>query len=65
MSEPNELVLAYRKLINKHYSAVQTDTILDHTDNYKLENKSKMFWDDFHVLEAEFIAKLESVHVNG
>lgn len=62
---PNELVLAYRKLIDKHYSAVQTDTMLEHTDNWKLEKKSKMFWDDFHEDEAKFIAKLENVHANG
>lgn len=62
---PNELVLAYRKLINKHYSAVQTDTKLEYTDNWTLEKKAKMFWDDFHALEAEFVAKLENVHANG
>lgn len=64
MSKPNELILAYRKLINKHYAAVQTDTLLEHTDNWKLEKKSKMFWDDFHGLEAEFIAQLEGFNDN-
>ncbi len=61
----NELVLEYRKLINKHYSAVQTNTTLDVTDNWKLEKKAKQFWDDFNELEKAFIAKLESIHVNG
>lgn len=65
MSEPNELVLAYRKLINKHYAAVQTDTALEHTDNWKLEKKAKMFWEDFHKLESEFVTMLENIHVNG
>lgn len=57
---PNNLVLMFYKVINKHYSAVQTDTMLEHTDNYKLEKKAKMFWDEFYALEAEFIAKLET-----
>ncbi len=65
MTEPNALVLAYRKLINKHYAAVQTDTALEYTDNYKLEKKAKMFWDDFYKLEAEFVIMLESIHANG
>ena len=59
-----ELIQAYRKLINKHYSAVQTDTELGLTDNWKLEKKAKQFWADFNALEAEFIAKLESIHAN-
>lgn len=53
------LVQEYRNLINKHYSAVQTDTVLEHTDNYKIENKAKQFWADFRALESAFIAKLE------
>lgn len=57
----NELVADYRKLINKHFAAVQTDTELGVTDNWKLEKKAKLFWDDFRKLEAEFVAKLEKV----
>jgi len=60
-----ELIQAYRKLINKHYAAVQTDTALEHTDNWKLEKKSKQFWEEFRALEAEFVAKLENIHANG
>ena len=59
-----ELIQAYRKLIHKHYSAVQTDTVLEHTDDWKLEKKAKQFWADFDALEAEFIAKLENIHVD-
>jgi len=59
-----ELIQAYRKLINKHYSAVQTDTVLELTDNWKLEKKAKQFWEDFNALEAEFIAKLENIHAD-
>lgn len=62
---PTDLILAYRKLINKHYAAVQTDTALGYSDSWSLEKKSKQFWDDFNQLEAEFIAKLENIHVNG
>ncbi len=59
-----ELIQAYRKLINKHYSAVQTDTVLEHTDDWKLEKKAEQFWADFNAIEAEFIAKLESIHAD-
>jgi hypothetical protein len=50
---------AYTKLINKHYSAVQTDTTLDFKDSWSLEKKSKQFWADFAIAEAEFKALLE------
>ena len=45
---------AYTKVINKHYSAVQTDTALEHTDDWKLEKKSKQFWADYEVASVEF-----------
>lgn len=57
----NELVNEFRKVINKHFAAVQTDTALEHTDNWKLEKKAKQFWADFHQVEAEFVAKLEKL----
>ena len=60
---PNELVLEYRKLINKHFAAVQTDTALEHTDNWELEKKARQFWEEFRVLEIAFIDKLEKVNV--
>lgn len=47
------------KLINKHYAAVQTDTALEHTDNWKLEKKAKQFWADYYETEKEFRALLE------
>lgn len=56
-----DLISDYRKLINKHYSAVQTDTALEYTDSYSAEKKAKQFWADFHALEADFIAKLEAL----
>jgi len=59
-----ELIQAYRKLINKHYSAVQTDTELGLTDNWKLEKKLLQFWADFNALEAEFMALLERCTLN-
>jgi hypothetical protein len=65
MSEQNKLVLAYEKLISKHYSAVQTDTALDYTDSWKAEQKAKQFWNDFYALEKEFVAMLENIHANG
>ncbi len=63
----NELVLAYRKLINKHFAAVQTDTLLGECDNddnryFKLEKRAKLFWEEFRVQEADFIARLESAN---
>lgn len=56
MSE--ELIRAYRKVINKHYAAVQTDTALMHKDDWKLEKKAKMFWEEFRDLEAQFLEQL-------
>lgn len=56
-----ELVNTFRKVINKHYSAVQTDTALDHTDNWKLEKKAKLFWEQYYEVEKEFIAMLERI----
>ena len=53
------LKTTYTKLINKHYTAVQTDTLLGHTDNWKLENKSKQYWEDYRAVEQEFKALLE------
>ncbi len=50
---------AFTKVINKHYAAVQTDTALEHTDNWKLEKKSKQFWADYEVASAEFKDLLE------
>lgn len=52
------LVQDYRRLINKHHAAVQTDTMLEHTDDWKLEKKAKQFWADFNELERDFVAKL-------
>ncbi len=50
---------AYTKLINKHFSAVQTDTELGCTDNWKLEKKAKQFWNDFYETDKEFKALLD------
>lgn len=53
---------AYRNLINKHFSAVQTDTLLEHCDDcddfdkiYNLEKKSKLFWKQFDEAEKKFL----------
>ena len=46
-------------LINKHYAAVQTDTVLEHTDNWKLEKKAKQFWADYETAASEFKELLE------
>lgn len=53
------------KLINKHYAAVQTDTELGFTDDYKIEKKAKQFWADYNVAHAEFKALLEKCVING
>ena len=45
---------AYNKVINAHHSAVQTDTLLEHTDDWKLEKKSKIFWAQYNEAAAEF-----------
>jgi hypothetical protein len=54
---------AYTKLINKHYSAVQTDTLLgncaDDDKFLRLERTAKQFWADYHEAEKEFLALLE------
>jgi hypothetical protein len=59
-----DLKAAYTKVINKHYSAVQTDTALEHTDNWKLEKKSKQFWEDFYQANNEFINMLNRCTIN-
>jgi len=59
-----QLKNAYTKVINKHYSAVQTDTALEHTDSWKLERKAKQFWEDFHNAEAEFKVLLARCTLN-
>jgi hypothetical protein len=52
---------AYTKVINKHYSAVQTDERLGQTDEYKpgLEKRARQFWADYEAADAEFKALLE------
>ena len=50
---------AYTIVINKYHSAVQTDTLLEHTDNWKLEKKAKQFWDEFREADEAFKALLE------
>lgn len=54
-----EIKKAYTKLINKHFSAVQTDTELGLTYNWKLEKKSKLFWGQFREAEKEFLDLLK------
>jgi hypothetical protein len=56
---------AYTKLINKHYSAVQTDGRLQEMDGnddkiFAVEKKSKLFWEQFKEAEKEFLALLET-----
>lgn len=55
----DRLMNAYKQVINKHYSAVQTDAALEHTDNWKLEKKSRQFWADYEAASAEFKELLE------
>lgn len=58
------LLRAYRTLINKHFAAVQTDTLLGQCDDDKffgMERKAKLFWDEFHALEIVFIESLKGV----
>jgi hypothetical protein len=55
------LVQEYRRLINKHYNAVQTDTTLEYTDVWSLEEKARQFWAEFHTLERAFIQRLEAI----
>ena len=64
-----QLKNAFTRLINKHYSAVQTDAQLDALDNdddkwIVLEQKSKQFWTDYNAAEAEFKALLERCVTN-
>jgi len=56
-----ELIRTYRKVIDKHYAAVQTDAALMLGDDWKLEKKAKMFWEEFRDLEAQFLAQLQRV----
>jgi hypothetical protein len=49
-----QLKNAYTKVINKHFSAVKTDTECGYSDSWKLENKAKQLWEDFYNAEAEF-----------
>jgi uncharacterized protein YabN with tetrapyrrole methylase and pyrophosphatase domain len=60
----DEIKNAYRKVINKHHAMVQTDTLLEHTDNWKLEKKARQFGADFSAAEAEFLALLEKTEMN-
>ncbi len=59
-----QLKNAYTKVINKHFSAVQTDTDLGRTDNWKLEKKAKQFWEDFYNADAEFKVLLARCTLN-
>lgn len=53
---------AYEKVINRHYSVVQTDTRLEFThgdiDDWKLEKKLEKFRVEYREAEAEFKALL-------
>lgn len=62
----DRLKQAYTKVINKHFSAVQTDTDLGHRDDYSpgLERRAKQFWADYEVATAEFKALLEKCTIN-
>lgn len=57
---------AYTKLINKHYSAVQTEGRLSELNSdddkiiFAIEKKSKLFWEQFREAEKEFLALLET-----
>jgi hypothetical protein len=44
----------FAKLISRHYNAVKTDTLLEETDNWKLEKRSRLYWTEYHETEAEF-----------
>jgi hypothetical protein len=56
-----ELVLAYRKVIDKHYAAVQTDAALMLGEDQKMEKKATMYWEEFRDLEAQFLAQLQGI----
>ena len=53
------LKTAYSKVMGKHYSAVQTNTALEYTDNWKLEKKARQFWADYEAANVEFRELLE------
>jgi hypothetical protein len=55
------LVQEYRKLIDKHWRAVQTDAKLEYSDSPRLEQISKQFMNEFLELERKFVAKLEAI----
>ena len=57
---------SFTKVINKHYSAVQTDERLGQTDDYKpgLEKKARQFWADYEAASEEFKALLERCVIN-
>lgn len=58
------LLQEYRILINKHHSAVETDTLLGNSDSpWMFEKKAKKFWEEFRELERNFITKLEQLGV--
>jgi len=56
-----ELIHAYRKVINKHYAAVQTDAALMLSENANLEKSAKMYWEEFRDLEMQFLAQLKRI----
>lgn len=62
----DQLQKAYVKVTHKHYSAIQTDEALSHTDDYKpgLERKAKQFWADYEAANIEFVALLERCTLN-
>jgi len=53
----------FARVINKHHAAVQTDTELGLTDNWKLGKKAKTFWEDYRVASSEFMDLLERCDV--
>lgn len=50
---------AYAKVIARHHVAVQTDTQLEHTDNWRLEKTARLFWNQYEIANAEFKELLE------
>lgn len=60
----DRLKQAYRRVINKHFSAVQTDTELGITDKFSLERKAKNFWEQFKEAEKDFEALLDRCVIN-
>jgi hypothetical protein len=55
---------AFNTVINKHHAAVQTDTQLEFTDKWQLEKKAKLFWEQYHEVEAAFLTLLERCTIN-